>query len=130
MSRGNDDGANVLGIIFLVAVGILILYFLSKLAFIIGIIGIIVSIFLIVIGFKSGGDVMVYGIIIFIISLLLVTIGHTGVHFFEKNPTGQVLLNGSKQVFDAGTGAYVAVTDSQKAESELYKKAIGSLTPP
>src|SRR3989339_596835 len=94
----NDQGLAIIIIAFVV-IGVIVLYFLSKMFFVTGIALILISVFLIIAGFAfEEENLIIVGIIVLIIGIILAVVGYSGVSFFESNPTGKGLLDGANTV--------------------------------
>jgi hypothetical protein len=90
----NQDSSFIIGIIALVIVAVLILYFLSKLFFAVGIGLILLSIFLILFGVSyEEENLIIIGVGCLVIGILLLIFGSVGINFFEQDYTGKNLLD-------------------------------------
>ena len=102
VKRDNSE----IGIILLaILVGsILIAYFLSKILLTLGFLLIFISIFLIIIGISQDNNLAFFGIILLLIGVIIAGVGHTGVTFFEQNPTGKNLLDAANTAVNTTKG--------------------------
>jgi dolichyl-phosphate-mannose--protein O-mannosyl transferase len=127
MGRNNDDEMKAFLVIFAIAVCIVVLYFLLKLAVVIGLVGFVCCAILLIWGLRENDSTfLTIGGIGILASLLLFFVGLAGTHFFEQTETGQTLLNGSNTVIDSGVTAYATVADMKVSEAETHKE-IGSI---
>ena len=93
--RRTDNGLGVAIIVFAV-IAILVLYFLSKMFFIVGIGVAVISLVLIFFGLGYEEEqLVIIGLIGLVAGIILALIGYSGVSFFESNPTGKNLLDGA-----------------------------------
>lgn len=115
----NDQGLAILIVAFVV-IGVLILYFLSKMLFTVGIALILISIFLIIMGFASEEDNLIWiGLIVLLIAIILTTIGYTGISFFENNPTGKNLLDGANTVVNTSKDVGKTYVDTMNQVNQI-----------
>lgn len=95
MSKRNYEIPPIV-VLFLVFVGIIILYLIFKILFVISIFAVLLSLFIIIYGYgQNEKEILVLGVIAFVISIGVLLISHEGITFFESNPSGQNLINAS-----------------------------------
>lgn len=114
-AQQNEKGLAILIIAFVV-IGILVLYFLFKMLFAVGIAVLFISVILLIFGFASEEETLIIiGIIGVVIGIILMIVGHAGVSFFESNPTGKNLLDGANMVVNTSKDIgqdYAEITNS------------------
>lgn len=86
--------------------GVLI-YFLGKLAIVLGLVGILISIILFYVADKNNDDDAGYfGILVLVISIILIFGGWAITSFFENNEVGKIWLGGGKTVINTTAETY------------------------
>ena len=98
--RSKDDTAIIIIAIFVAA--IFLVYFISKILFILGIIIILICLFALFIGISSNDErLAIYGSVGLVLGIIFVVIGNEGIHFFENNPTGKNLLDAANSIVNS-----------------------------
>lgn len=98
--RNKDDTAIIIIAIFVAA--ILLVYFISKILFVLGIIIILIALFALFMGFSSNDErLAIYGCAGLVLGIIFAVIGNEGINFFEHNPTGKNLLDAANTVVNA-----------------------------
>ena len=90
-------------IIMAIFVGtVLALYFISNILFILGIVILVISFIVLLMGVsENDGQWASIGSIGLLMGIIFLAIGGTGINFFEHNPTGINLLNAANTVVNA-----------------------------
>ena len=113
---GEDNSGIIIIIIIAVFVGVILsLYFLSKILVTLGVVITIISIILLIVGLATeSSELAIIGGFGLVGGLIILSVGATGVNFFEHNPTGQNLLGASNTIVNTtkqGVQGYVDLTN-------------------
>ena len=127
MAKGNNSGISIIILASFVG-AVLILYFLSKILLILGVLLIITSIFLVIIGASQGNNLVLFGILLFLVGIIFAGIGHEGVTFFEQNPTGKNLLNTANTVVNTTKDAVESYSEIGKIQTQVLKNVTNGTT--
>ncbi len=118
---GKDDG-KAFWIVVAIALGVVILYFLSKMAYVFGIVGLFIGFVLLILGIIAKSEKLaIVSIITIVVALGLIFIGKFGINFFEENEVGSGLLNSSEDIVDAGAQVANVVADVYETVDQVEK---------
>jgi|GEM_PF-6701675 len=131
MTKNEGNGLIVFLIIFAIAVGVLVLYFLSQLALFVGIAGLLGCIVLLIWALNEGNSqITAIACIGLLVSGLFTAMGYAGVRFFENTDSGKTLVDSSATIVDAGADTYRAVADIKTSEADIHKGVAQAISPP
>lgn len=99
MGNNDDTGLKILAVFIGI---VLALYFISLILQALGVAFIFIAIIVIFYGLSINNEkVALIGGIGLVLGIILVVIGHTGLSFFEHNPTGKNLLDAANTVVNS-----------------------------
>ncbi|MCK5630004.1 MAG: hypothetical protein KAI26_05275 [Nanoarchaeota archaeon] len=120
----NDNGLGII-ILAVFAGAVFALYFLSKIAFVLGLMLIVGSIFLLVMGHTSQESTFSeIGVILLVVGLIFAGVGHGGITFFEENPTGRSLLDTSNVIADTAKESVKTYNEISQIERKAAQNII------
>ncbi len=120
MARDNENGFWFIVAIAFAVVG---LYFISKMAIIIGVAAIAIGVVLLLIALHTNEENLAIGSVVTIVAgIALLFIGMSATNFFEQNEIGKSVLDSSQTLVQAGADTANAIADVHKSIAEVEEQ--------